>query len=463
METRLIGKMIDAMHIGENDIVLLNYWCEEEATDLAAFEKSFLERGISYRVRTFSDEVLRKLVSDNAAGLQDDWFDGLKDVTIVIDIMDKPAGMPPRGMTEENYGAFGAVLQSLFGFMAQHEKLIQITMPSKMNAALAGEDPEEYERKIVQALDVDYDRLREECVKKAESLRCDRLRIRSGENCELTMDISGREWNIDVGEGAFPCGEIYIAPSEEKTNGNVYFPKFVLEGIGVFGDVTITVENGSVVDSNCEAFNEFLSGQEDGARIVGELGIGMNPAVVNTGAGASLDEDALGTFHIGLGMNVMFGGTNACRFHMDFVTEGDIIGMESIENTSAGDKRTMDGKLSELNHFMSESKASVQGTIDALVADGRADEARPYRAAYNIYDVFAALVNAAAKTANGDEERFVGEFHKLAERVPSAWRQSHAEAVKHDDVEKIMIEEAKLKVADEIIAKVDSLFGGDAR
>ena len=34
--------------------------------------------------------------------------------------------------------------------------------------------------------------------------------------------------------------------------------------------------------------------------------------------------------------------------------------------------------------------------------------------------------------------------------------------MKHDDAEKIMIEEAKLKVADEIIAKVDSLFGGDA-
>ena len=122
----------------------------------------------------------------------------------------------------------------------------------------------------------------------------------------------------------------------------------------------------------------------------------------------------------------------------------------------------MEEKIRELNHFMAGSKASVQETIDTLVKDGRADEARPYRAAYNIYDVFAALINAAAKTSNGDESRFLGEFHKLAERVPGAWRQSLAEATKHDDAEKIMIEEAKLKVADEIIAKVDSLFGGDA-
>ena len=118
-------------------------------------------------------------------------------------------------------------------------------------------------------------------------------------------------------------------------------------------------------------------------------------------------------------------------------------------------------KIEEITSFMMESKASVQENINTLVKDGRADEARPYRAAYNIYDVFAALINAASKTANGDEIRFLGEFHKLAERVPAAWRQSLAEATKHDDAEKIMIEEAKLKVADEIIAKVESLFGGD--
>lgn len=461
METRLIGKMIDAMRIGKDDVVLLNYWCENEATDLAAFEEAFSERGIAYRKWVFSDEFLQKLVSEYASGLDDEWFDGIRDITLVIDVMDKPAGMPPKGMTEEEYGAFGAVLQSLFVFMSQHEKLIQITMPSKINAALSGENPEDYERKIIQALDVDYDSLRENCRKKAESLRYERLRILSGENCELTMDISGREWNIDAGEGAFPCGEIYIAPLEDKTNGRVYFSKLLLEGVGAFDNVVLTVENGVVVDSDCEAFNTYLAGLEDGARIVGELGIGMNPAVVNSGAGASLDEDALGTFHIGLGMNVMFGGTNACRSHMDFVTEGDIIGMEPHGSKTEGSKRSMEEKISELNHFMVESKASVQETIDRLVADGRADEARPYRAAYNIYDVFAALITAAEKTSGGDESRFAGEFGKLAERVPAGWRQSLAEATKHDNAEKIMIEEAKLKVADEIIAKVGSLFGGD--
>ncbi len=32
-----------------------------------------------------------------------------------------------------------------------------------------------------------------------------------------------------------------------------------------------------------------------------------------------IDEKALGTYHIGLGMNHLFGGQNNCKFHMDFV------------------------------------------------------------------------------------------------------------------------------------------------
>lgn len=63
---------------------------------------------------------------------------------------------------------------------------------------------------------------------------------------------------------------------------------------------------------------------EPGADIVAELGIGMNPNVKMLEEDSSLDEDALGTFHIALGMNIMFGGKNACRFHMDFVTTGEI-------------------------------------------------------------------------------------------------------------------------------------------
>ena len=42
--------------------------------------------------------------------------------------------------------------------------------------------------------------------------------IRTGHNCVLTLETTGREWYIDAGDGALPCGEIYIAHVEEKMN-----------------------------------------------------------------------------------------------------------------------------------------------------------------------------------------------------------------------------------------------------
>ena len=118
----------------------------------------------------------------------------------------------------------------------------------------------------------------------------------------------------------------------------------------------------------------------------------------------------------------------------------------------------MEERIKELKEFMEQSRSGVQDRIDELVNDDRADEARAFRASFNIFEVFTALIDTSAKLSNGDEERFKAEFHKLAEKIPGTWRKSLEEAGKHDDAEKVMIEEAKLKTAEEIIGKFDELF-----
>ena len=118
----------------------------------------------------------------------------------------------------------------------------------------------------------------------------------------------------------------------------------------------------------------------------------------------------------------------------------------------------MENRIKELKEFMSEEKLKTQAQIDALIADGREDEARAYRAALNIYDVFTSLIDVPYKQSGGDEKAFKDGFKKLAVNVPSQWRNSLSKAKEHNDAEKIIIEEAKLKVADSIIEKFDELF-----
>ena len=58
--------------------------------------------------------------------------------------------------------------------------------------------------------------------------------------------------------------------------------------------------------------------------IVCELGLGMNPNVADLCGYTVLDEKMAGTFHIAVGMNVMFGGTNEASDHVDFTGCGKI-------------------------------------------------------------------------------------------------------------------------------------------
>jgi aminopeptidase len=53
--------------------------------------------------------------------------------------------------------------------------------------------------------------------------------------------------------------------------------------------------------------------------VITELGIGVNPGVVEPVGNISLDEKIGGSVHIAVGMNDRFGGKNKSNLHQDFV------------------------------------------------------------------------------------------------------------------------------------------------
>ncbi len=318
MEYRIIKKMVNAMEIDKDDYVLLNFWGEdEEIADLESFEKAFKE----HNIKTLSIIHSQKTF---VAASNEEWYNQFDEVTVVVDIMNKAPGMPPKGIEEEQIPKFVGYLQRMFGMFGEKKKFIQITMPTDTNAMLADMEPEQYKARVINALDIDYSELKSACQSKINELESTKRIIRTGENCVLTMETAGRKWLIDAGDGSLPCGEIYIPPVEDKTQGEIFFKTFSVEKLGVYKNVILKVENGKVIDSNCQEFNEFLKQLPEGGDVVSELGIGMNPNVKMIQGDSALDENALGTFHIAIGMNHLFGGENQCPIHFDFVTTGSI-------------------------------------------------------------------------------------------------------------------------------------------
>ena len=144
-------------------------------------------------------------------------------------------------------------ISQLFEKLVTCRRFAQIRIPTEANAAESGLDPQEYIRRMDRAYDVDYAAVRAACEHAAAQFAgASRVAVRTGEGCVLQLELTGRTWLTDAGDGDLPCGEIYIAPVEAKTNGDVFFGTLYLEG-EAYTDVTLQITNGEVTGSNCEA------------------------------------------------------------------------------------------------------------------------------------------------------------------------------------------------------------------
>ena len=226
----------------------------------------------------------------------------------------------PEGISKEEIPDFQKYLGELFNSLTENKKYyIQLNVPTEINAAKAGMDYEIFNSSMCNALNINYQELKKTCKEKVESLKGMKgIEIITGNKYVLKLDIESRNWFIDDGCGDFPSGEVYIAPIENCSFGELIVPLVKLKGKS-FTDVILTFEGGKLINTSSQEINDFFKALPEQFKILCEFGIGLNPNIKEITGYTLFDEKALGTYHIGLGMNHFFGGENNCPFHMDFV------------------------------------------------------------------------------------------------------------------------------------------------
>lgn len=155
------------------------------------------------------------------------------------------------------------------------------------------------------------------------------VRVTAPGGTDLEMSTAGRPFQTDTvipdGKwGNLPVGEIWCAPIENGADG-------VLVCDGTIGDlgpvpspVTIRIEKGRLASVACDdkTFGRRVQDAlsiDDGAGVIGEFGIGLNPGARLTG-NLLEDEKARRTAHVAFGNNLdMGGGLNASMTHRDFL------------------------------------------------------------------------------------------------------------------------------------------------
>jgi aminopeptidase len=142
---------------------------------------------------------------------------------------------------------------------------------------------------------------------------------------EVTFSIEGRNFVNCDGSRNMPDGEIFTCPVEASVNGwmESSFPAIHL-GVDV-GRVRLRFENGRVVEAEAEKNQEYLSAMldiDEGARRVGEFGIGTNEQIRVFTKNMLFDEKIGGTIHLALGASYPeTGGVNKSGIHWDFLCD----------------------------------------------------------------------------------------------------------------------------------------------
>lgn len=206
-----------------------------------------------------------------------------------------------------------------------------VGFPTKENAWAMKIPFKKLDKIFWDTMDVDFNKLyrfNERLIKKLKGVR--KIRI-IGDKTNLEFSVRGRKFLNDCGIVArekigymnLPAGEVFTAPVETSANGHIYFdlPCMYHYGKQVEG-VWFRFKNGKVVEYKINKgkknFEDVIKNASGAKTTIAELGIGTNPHAKPTGGMIIVDEKLLGTIHIAIGQNKLYGGVNEATIHWDF-------------------------------------------------------------------------------------------------------------------------------------------------
>lgn len=324
----VIGRLVaDGVEVAEGDRVSV-FVTDGAATDaVAAFVEEGWRRGAVVQVLATDERfdasalrwadvsVLQAPMPLEAAAMQ--W----SDVHVSFRAMTPPLpGADPRRLAALRRGR-GVV--STMRWQGTRWALVRV--PTLGWAEAMGVDAETMLQEWSASFDADWSAARQ----RMQAL-CDRLdgvptAVISDEESSLELNLRGRTWVPFAGTANWPDGEIAIAPLETRVDGVIRFPGALSFAGGVVRDLELRLEDGVVVQEQAaqglDLVRELLA-TDDGARRVGELGIGTNAALQTTTGDLLVDEKILGTVHIALGRAYPeCGGVNESSLHWDIVKD----------------------------------------------------------------------------------------------------------------------------------------------
>ncbi|MEQ8821191.1 MAG: aminopeptidase [Sumerlaeia bacterium] len=296
------GELVFIQCIGA-DTLALGHACQKAAAAAGAAPFLHFQDPAAHReyLMTCDDEGLRRLARFETVQMKDaDCYIGIRGAGNIFETSDVPQDRmkaymdivyKPVHLQHRVKGTRWCVLRYPNPGMAQ--------LAQKSTAAFAGF--------YYDVCLVDYARMAKAVQPlKDLMLRTDRLEITGPGETNLTMSIKDIGVVPCCGNHNIPDGECFSAPVRDSVNGVIQFnTPTVYQGMP-FDNVRLEFREGKVVDARAanpkqtKALNEILD-RDEGARYLGEVSVGFNPAVREAMRDILFDEKIGGSLHMALG------------------------------------------------------------------------------------------------------------------------------------------------------------------
>jgi aminopeptidase len=204
------------------------------------------------------------------------------------------------------------------------------THPTAAGAQQAEMSTGAYEQFVYDAVNKDWAEQSEFQAQMVELLDpAEEVRVVSGESTDLTMRVDGMQALNDDGDRNMPAGEVFTSPVPDSVEGEVYFDKPLMRQGNEIDGVSLTFEDGEVVDFAADQNEDVLESildTDEGARRLGELGIGMNRDIDRFTYNMLFDEKMGDTVHLAVGAAIDECVPEDCEFndsavHMDMIVD----------------------------------------------------------------------------------------------------------------------------------------------
>jgi aminopeptidase len=272
-------------------------------------------------------------------------------VDAVISIMAPHNTRALAGVDPRKQQALGKRDKAVQDLVIGRERWTLTLYPTQALAQESEMGLEEYEEFVFEAMALGEDDPVRYWLQKAEEQgrlieRLERAReVRIvGPGTDLTLSIEGRRFMNGDGRHNMPCGEIFTGPVEDSANGEIHFSVPVAVAGREVSGVRLSFEEGRVVEASAEKGEEYLNSMldaDEGARYLGELGIGTNYGISRATKNILFDEKLGGTVHLAIGRSYeKTGGKNDSSVHWDLIcdlreggelyADGELVGKDGV-------------------------------------------------------------------------------------------------------------------------------------